>query len=252
VETTRPICVLFMESLDYCARKLNNLVSWCDQGFLYRNEPCSTDFVKNILNTVEKELGFRFKTKFVFTPDGCSNVSDNADSDDLDESYDSEHSSVEEDPESINGEDEESLDQYSCLNKKRVLENVKRISHRSDYKLPSSPYIKKDVTKRFRHVQQPHKIISGTSRSLSCSRCEQQFSTKSSMVRHTLSQHSRRKFECPACGRPFARLDGMKLHSLICKISRDSSFSDSNMTDIAKPIVSSGVRGKEIINSKLS
>jgi hypothetical protein len=54
-----------------------------------------------------------------------------------------------------------------------------------------------------------------TQQSLSC--CGQTFASSCNLLRHMKCQHSEKKFKCPACGRAFSRLDGMKLHRRICK-----------------------------------
>jgi uncharacterized Zn-finger protein len=49
----------------------------------------------------------------------------------------------------------------------------------------------------------------------SCSTCQQQFSNKGHLTRHTQSVHSMLKFKCDACKHSFSRSDGLKAHK--CK-----------------------------------
>jgi hypothetical protein len=54
------------------------------------------------------------------------------------------------------------------------------------------------------------------STALTCSICQQVFSTKGHLGRHTQSIHSLTKFKCDACKRTFSRVDSLNVHRRKC------------------------------------
>jgi DNA-directed RNA polymerase subunit RPC12/RpoP len=229
-----------MTSKKQYLRSLNEIVKWGSDGFFHESRPCSTFDINNSLLGVEEDTGHRFKPGFIDASsdddeDSASSSSDDENdagsSEELDDGKKNEDDS--DDSEDVDSNEISTMKQpilYSCSICGMQFVLMTRLSSHMSMNHPRKTPKHRQSTESVKTIselrstsQQPYIIKPRSREELSCSICERSFSNRSNLTRHRISQHNAKKFNCSKCNREFGRIDNMKEHNRVCKITPENA-----------------------------